>query len=106
MNEFMECVMAKLEEIKRSELIGAKDVLTIQECSLLTGFTVKTLYGYIHQRRIPHYKAVNGKTVFFSKAEVERWMKGVRVPTNEEIESRAETRIAIGRLRKRRTAGR
>lgn len=103
MNAFMDGVMAKLEEIKQSTLIGAKDVLTIQECALLTGFTVKTLYGYIHRRRIPHYKAENGKSVFFSKAEVERWMKGMRVPTNEEIESRAETRIAIGRLRKQRT---
>lgn len=103
MNEFMDGVMAKLEEIKMSTLIGVKDTLTIQECALLTGFTVKTLYSYIHRRMIPHYKmGGNGKSVFFSKAEVERWMRGTRVPTNEEIESRADTRIAIERLQKKR----
>lgn len=73
-----------MNRIESYVLIGAKNVLTLEEASTLTGYSTAHLYRLTSQREIPHYK--RQKKLFFDKAELEGWMKGCRIKTNEELE--------------------
>lgn len=84
--------MQGLEDIKRATLIGVKDSLTIEECAMFTGYTVQTLYSFTSKREIPHYK--RGNYLYFSKQEVEKWLKSNPVPTNQQIQREATTYVA------------
>ncbi len=46
--------------------------LTIRELSSYIKFSVQTIYGWVHQRRIPHVK--KGNRLRFSLREVNRWL--------------------------------
>ncbi len=83
----------RLDRIEQLTLLGVKSVLDIHEVALLTGFTVAHLYQLTSRREIPHYK--KGKKLYFNKEEVERWMTSKKVLTNQEIESKATTHVAI-----------
>ena len=43
MSKFSEAVMAKLEDIRRATLIGSKDTLTLEECAMVTGYSIQSL---------------------------------------------------------------
>lgn len=98
MSEFNEAVMAKLEDIRRATIIGSKDTLTLEECAMVTGYSTQTLYAYTSKRLIPHFK--RGNYLFFSKKEVEQWLKSNRVPTIEETSAAGTTYTATGRLKR------
>ena len=49
-----------------------KQMLTIKEVSEITRLSVATLYCYISQKRIPHFKF--GSRVLFKKDELEVWI--------------------------------
>jgi len=44
------------------------------------------------RRVIPYYKP-NGKLCFFDKAELEAWMKNIRVASQEELDREAQKYI-------------
>lgn len=92
MNEFNKAVMQKLDDIKRATLIGVKDTLTVEECAMLTGYSIQSLYAFTSKRQIPHFK--RGNYLYFSKKEVERWLQSNPVPTTAETGSLASTYIA------------
>ena len=82
----------QLERIERGVLLGSKEVLTIDECAMLTGMTVGNLYRMTSSRAIPFYKPQGGK-VYFRKEEIERWMLRNRQATIDEVESEAATHV-------------
>ena len=95
MDELVKAVTAKLEDIKRATLIGVKDTLTIEECAMLTGYSVPSLYTFTSKRKIPHFK--RGNYLYFSKQEVEEWLKANPVPTTDETNCNAATYVATHR---------
>lgn len=80
------------ERMEKITLLGNKQILTLSEAAMLTGYKEKGLYELTSQRRIPHYKK-NGK-LYFKKSELEEWMTENRVMTNEEIHIKAVTYVA------------
>ena len=78
-------IMDAIEDIKKYSLLAAKEVLLIDDVSLLTGISKSTLYKMTCNRSIPHYKK-NSKLMFFDKREIVNWMRQNRVTTNEESE--------------------
>ena len=84
----MSAILAELQDIKRAVLLAQKD---ISDCALYTGYAVQTLYSMVCRKEIPYYK--RGRSVFFDKGDIEKWMRGMRVASNEEIEERAEAYI-------------
>lgn len=82
-----ERIMAELQALKQLTLLSAKNVLTIDDVTLLTGVSKSALYKMTCAREIPHYK--RGKFLFFDRAEIERWMKENRVATTEEMQGDA-----------------
>lgn len=82
----------RFDRIETATLLGAKEVLTIEEAALLTGYKVKGLYELTSTKRIPHYKK-NGR-LYFRKSELEGWMTQYKVLTEQEINSKADTYLA------------
>lgn len=87
----MDEIMEKLCSIERNSLLAAKNVLNIDDVSLLTGLSCSSIYKMTCTRNIPFYK--NGKFLYFDKKEIENWMKSQRFPTNEEAEQKAINHI-------------
>ena len=94
-----EKILEQLNRIEKYTLLSAKNVLSLDDVSVLTGLSKSHLYKLTCRHQIPHYKP-NGKQVYFDRGEVENWMKQNRVATEQEIEEKAATYVAIGRMKK------
>jgi len=92
-----EKVLNELQKIQLLVMLGAKRVMTMSDCSLLTGLSKSHLYKLCSAKKIPHWKSSGGKITFFDKAEIENWCLSHRVKTSAEIESEAATYTAIGK---------
>ena len=81
-------IKAQLDRIEKMLVMVAsqKDVLTVDEVCMLTGYSKQRIYGLCSERKIPHYK--QGR-LFFKRKEIEAWMTAKRVSTQAEIESKA-----------------
>lgn len=91
--EFQE-LSSKIERLEKIALLGAKNVLTIDDVALITGFTKGHIYRLTSGQKIPHYKP-NGRILYFKKEEIEDWMLQNKIKTTAEIESAATTYTAI-----------
>lgn len=98
MNKIGNEIMAKLEDIRRATIISSKDTLTLEECAMVTGYSIQSLYSFTSKRLIPHYK--RGNYLFFSKQEIEKWLQSNPIPTVDETSSLGTTYTATGRLRR------
>jgi excisionase family DNA binding protein len=94
MNEDLsKAILAKLEELKKATAIASKDILSVEECAIFTGLTKLTIYSLSSKRDIPHYK--KGNKLYFSKKELEAWIRKDRIATNDEISARAATYVGL-----------
>ena len=87
----------RLARIEARLAMSVSEVMTVREVALLLGRSESRIRHLVSRREIPHYKNDRGQ-VTFRKSEIEEWRLGQRVPTNAEIESKAATHIAIGRI--------
>lgn len=73
-------IMSVLEELKAYTLLAAKEMLTVEDLSLFTGFKP----SYI--RKLPFYKPF-GKQLFYKKSEIDAILqdKEKRVPSVIEL---------------------
>ena len=74
--EFQE-LTSKIDRLEKIALLGAKNVLTIDDVALITGFTKGHIYRLTE--------------------EIEDWMLQNKIQTNTEIESAATTYTAINK---------
>lgn len=80
-------VLQAIEELKALTMLAAKDVLTLEDVSLLYGFSKSTIYKLTSAKAIPHYR--RGKVLFFDKGELNAWAKECRVNTQAETQQAA-----------------
>lgn len=85
-----------LNQILTYSLLAAKNVLTLEDVSLLTGLSKSHLYRLTCAHQIPYYKP-NGKIIYFDRAEIESWMKQNRVATQQEAEQAAIAYVVTGK---------
>lgn len=91
-------ILARLERIERTLRIGLSRVMDAESCADYLGVTVQSVYRMTSGCEIPHYK--RGKSVYFSKEEIDRWLLGRKVMTNDELEDCAAAYTGGGRKRK------
>jgi excisionase family DNA binding protein len=84
-------VIDRLNAIEQSVRIQAKDILTIEEASVYTGFSKAHLYRLTCEHRIPHYK--RDSRLCFDKQELKQWMTEVRIATDSETAQQAQQYI-------------
>jgi len=85
----MEEVLNQLQELKQLAVLGAKNVLNMDDVCLLSGLSKSHLYKLVWSKRIPYYKSEGGKMTYFNKQEIENWLMAYRVPTAAETEQAA-----------------
>lgn len=78
-------VMEKLQKVEETNLLKAKEVLTLDDVILLTGLKRTYIYKLTSTNKIPHYRP-NGKLLYFDKNEINNWLKRGKVNTEEETE--------------------
>lgn len=66
-------------------------IFTVKQAANFLKLTVPTLYGYVQRSEIPVSK--KSKRLYFSRIELEQWIKSGRKKTMQEIESEANTFI-------------
>ena len=81
----------KLDRIEALTLIGAKNILDLDEAVLFTGFSKGHIYRLTSDRKIPHFK--KSRKLYFKKSELEDWMLEQKILTDEEIKSKASTYV-------------
>ena len=86
----------KINQILVYSLLAAKNVLTLEDVTLLTGLSKSHLYRLTCTHQIPYYKP-NGKQIYFDRAEIESWMKQNRVATQQEAEQAAIAYVVTGK---------
>jgi excisionase family DNA binding protein len=95
-NNVIEKRLEKIENL----LLGQKDVFTFEECCRYTGISKTYMYKLTCTNRIPHFKP-HGKSIYFSKEEIDRWLMQNPIKTTDEIEREAATYL-MNNPRKRR----
>lgn len=86
-------INTRLDRIEKIALVGAKNVLTLDEVVIVTGLAKGYLYRLTSTQRIPHYK-LNGRNLYFKKDEIEAWLMRDRISTQSEIDNKATTYMA------------
>lgn len=89
----------KINQILVYSLLAAKNVLTLEDVTLLTGLSKSYLYKLTCTKQIPYYRP-NGKQIYFDRIEIEAWMKQNRVATESEVEQKAANYISTGIMQK------
>ena len=66
--------------------------LSIDEVSKLLGLAKATIYSKVSKRELPHMK--RGKNLYFSEKEINGYLKGGKILSNDEIETISEKYIS------------
>jgi excisionase family DNA binding protein len=90
-NEWIEKRLEKIENL----LLGQKDVFTVEECCRYTGLSKTYMYKLTSSNRIPHFKP-HGKSIYFSKTEIDRWLMKNPVKTGLQLEQEAAAYLLTG----------
>ncbi|MBR5688182.1 MAG: helix-turn-helix domain-containing protein [Prevotella sp.] len=77
------------DEIAANTIFTTKEVLTSDEAARYMGISKSYLYKLTMRQKIPHYKPM-GKMCYFNRLELEKWLQGNRVATDEELSQQAE----------------
>lgn len=70
--------------------------VNIDETSKLIDLSKPTVYGLVHQNKIPYHK--KGKRLYFLKSEILDWIKSGKKETTSELESRANEYLSKNKL--------
>lgn len=76
--------------------LANKKVLTSQEAAAYLGWSMSYIYKQTALKNVPHYCPM-GKMLYFDREELEEWMKRNRVASNDEILSRVQTDLVLGK---------
>ena len=69
-----------------------RQLIPTAEAAAFLGIKVSYLHKLMMRRVIPYYKP-NGKLCFFDKAELEAWLKNVRIASQAELDQQAQAYI-------------
>ncbi len=77
-------ILSAIEEVKTYTLLGVKEMLTVEDVSVLTGFKPSYIRKMTQEGKLPYYKPF-GKQLFFKKSEINALLQGNKVPSIAEL---------------------
>lgn len=89
----IENLLLDLKHSNKEHLPESDQLLTIQQAGELIKLSVPTLYGYVSRNDIPFSK--KGKRLYFSKQELNDWIKSGRKKTIAEMADEAPHHLKI-----------
>lgn len=79
-----DAILTKLEEIRRYTLLSVKEMLTVDDVALMTGYSRRYVLKLANTGLLPYYKPFD-KALFFRKDEVNKALTNGRVSSISEI---------------------
>lgn len=79
-------------EVLENTLSAAKEVLTLEEAALFMGISKSSLYKMTHRHELPFFR-LNGKLIYFEKAELLKWMRQNRSMSEAETKEAAAQKL-------------
>jgi excisionase family DNA binding protein len=95
----IDCVNSCLKnnkQVNRESPPESDRFLNIKQAAEMLNLTVPTIYGLVHEAKIPVSK--KGRRLYFSKQELMAWVKSGRRKTHEEISVEAEAILKKKRI--------
>lgn len=83
------------DALRAATLLAGKEVLTLEEAAMYTGYSADYIRQLKMNGKIPCYK--QGKSIFFRKDELVRWMTACRIPTRAEQMAEYEQKVRARR---------
>lgn len=71
-------------------------LMNVDGTSKFIDLAIPTIYGLVHQKKIPHYKK-SGR-LYFMKSEILEWIKSGKQESKSDIEIRANEYLSKNRL--------
>ncbi len=81
--------------------VSAKKIMTVDELANYLNIARQTIYGWIHQRKIPYHKHPTGRKVYFLQTEIDEWLTANRRDSSSEIEAQAIRHIEEQKKKRR-----
>lgn len=93
--DLLNLIQKQQERLERIEQLLAtqKNVLNLEEVSLLTGLSKSHLYKLTCYNKIPFYK--QAKHLYFDRSEIENWLKANPSKTVEQMEDELANSLNI-----------
>jgi|SRR5579863_433231 len=95
--EMLEILISNRQEIRIMSTEN-KEIMNIDEVAAFLFISKSTLYKFVMNRKIPHFK-VGGK-LYFKRSDLMSWVQEGKVKTMAEIQNEASTYI-LNRRRKK-----
>ena len=93
--------LAARVQILENVITVNKEILTLEEASLLMGLTKSTLYKMTHRHELPYYRP-NGKFIYFERADILKWLRSNAIKSEEQIEEMARLKLQELAMKKKR----
>ena len=78
-------IYAELTQIKQLIYHQNLELLDLNQAAEYLKLKPSYIYSLTHQKKIPYYKP-NGKRVYFSRAELNKWVTGSKIKSASEVE--------------------
>lgn len=88
LREEVRTVLKEYQPLSRTDDDGY-DLMTIEQVAEFINMAVTSVYGLVHQKKIPHIK--RGKRLIFEKKQIIEWLQSGRQKTINDIQSDADT---------------
>lgn len=85
-----------IKTINPSTTLQEDHFLTIDETAKLLNLAKPSVYGLVHQNKIPYHK--KSKRLYFLKSEILDWIKSGKQESKSELEIRANEYLSKNRL--------
>lgn len=86
----MDKILLVLEELKKVLLLQ-KEIFTVEELSMYTGYSVDYIYKLVHLRELSVYKPSNGRKLFFKKVDVIDWITSNKIDSNQDLDAKSNS---------------
>ncbi|WBL24510.1 helix-turn-helix transcriptional regulator [Zunongwangia sp. HGR-M22] len=85
-------ILEKLNRLEKLIVGSTKEILTVEDLINYTGYKRSYIYKMVHKNILPFSKP-NGKTLFFEKSEIDRWLLQNKSQSESQIEDKAQDYI-------------
>lgn len=98
---FAQILLAQNKSHIPTPSVSAKKIMTLEELCAYIGAASQTVYGWVHQKKIPYHKHPTGRKLYFVQDEIDFWLTSNRRATSAEIEEQANQHIEEQKRKRR-----